>query len=390
MKSKILLVYSYSAKNAGDLAITLGALDTLYNENVEVSTISRYSEDDEQFKESKKYLSERYPRLTILPSPFGLNRETSKLGLIKQYLNGFLKILGIKSNKEFRNIIKSFDKVYFNGGNILRCSSITDFIRLIAFLNPLKIALNSNIPVTILPQSTYKINYFGRFLIRPIFRAAQKVYCREKMSFDTLIKYFPKAPLHLNTDMAFFINHKIKAKGENIKRIAITTRSQTIGDIDQLPKKKQQKIYDNLVELTIYFLRKNYNIVFVVQTKADHVFTQRVYSNFSKDKRVAFFENYNPVELIKFYSNCDMLIGMRLHSIILALTAGTPCVGFFEKSWGLKNQGIMEAYNQRFVYIDDSSLISLTDKHLSIKKRTATKDISDVILKYEKEIVYNL
>lgn len=354
MSNKALLIYSYSAKNAGDLAITLGALDLLsYNKN-EISTISRYSANDEQYKASSAYVKKRYQDLKIYPSPFELNRNTSKVGVLKQYLIGFLKILGVKTNTEFKKLIQGFDKVYFNGGNLLRCNSVTDFIRLVALIYPLKFAIKSNIPVVILPQSTAKINFWGRKLLKPVLNAAEKVYCREELTYKIFKQYFPKAPLQLNTDMAFYINHGVSKTQQESKKIAITTRSQTIGDINELSASKKQQIKQALHDVTNNLLDLGHQVVFVVQTKKDMAFTHEIFSDFNnQNNKVEFFENYDPIELIKFYSTCDLLIGMRLHSIILALASGTPCVGYFDRSWGLKNPGILKAYNQKFTYLDE-------------------------------------
>ena len=189
--NKVLLIYSYSAKNAGDLAITLGALDLLSGNKNAIATISRYSANDEQYHESAVYLKKRYPDLKIFPSPFELNRNTSKLGF-QQYLNGFLKILGFKNNSEFKALVKGFDKIYFNGGNLLRCGSVTDFIRLVAIIYPLKIAVEAKIPVVILPQSTAKINFWGQKLLKLVLNSAEKVYCHEELTFKALRNVFPK------------------------------------------------------------------------------------------------------------------------------------------------------------------------------------------------------
>ncbi len=386
--SRSLLIYSYAAKNAGDLAITLGALDVLSKTNYDVTTISRYSANDEQFKASSKYFKHRYPEVEILPSPYGLDRETSKFGLLKQYLVGFLKILGIKDNLEFKKIIRDSDIIYFNGGNLLRCDSITDFIRLVALIYPLKIALKAKIPIVILPQSTVSINYWGRKVLKPILNLCENAYCREELSFKILKKYFPQAPIRLNTDMAFYINHGILKSQTKTNRIAITTRSQTLGDLNELPFEKKEHIENQLKQVVSKLIRKGYHISFVVQTKKDLDFTKSIFNFFAKkNSNVSFFENYDPLELLKFYSSCDVLIGMRLHSIILALAVGTSCIGYFEKSWGLKNQGVMEAFNQNFSYIGESSekLSLIIEKQLKNNVRTNEKNIKDLIKQHQKE-----
>jgi len=390
---KIGLIYSYSAKNAGDLAITLGALDLLTTSHYNVTAISRYSPDDEEYKESLDYLKKRNPNVNIIPSPFILNRNTSKFSLFKQYLDGFFKITGLKSNKAFKNKIRSFDKVYFNGGNLLRCGSITDFIRLIALMYPLKIVINSKIPVIILPQSTAKINWLGRILLKPILNSSQQVFCREDMSYQTLKNYFPKAPIRLNTDLAFFIEHGISKNNFKTNKIAITTRSQVIGDLYELSDSKKQLIENQLINLTNEFLKNNYEICFVVQTKNDLAFTKKIYNNFTQNPKVSFYENYDPLELMKFYSTCDLLAGMRLHSVILALTVETPSIGYFEKSWGLKNPGILKEYKQNYKYLDDENinLLSLIKNQLTEDNLiTNRKIIKKQITKFKKELLHEI
>ena len=386
--STTLLVYSYSAKNAGDLAITLGALDLLSKTDHNITTISRYSANDVQFIESEQYLRQRYSEVEILPSPFGLNRESSKIGLLRQYLSGFLKILGIKGNQEFKRKISGFDRVYFNGGNLLRCDSLTDLVRLVALTYPLKIAIKAHIPVVILPQSTVRVNYFGRKVLKSVLNASKGVYCREELSFRELQNHFPKAPLRLTTDMAFFIDHSIPEKRTKTNRIAITARSQTIGDLNDLPMEKQDEIRKQLTQICQKLIRRGCQVIFVVQTKKDLDFTNSIYSLFNEEhQKVDLVENYDPIELLKFYSTCDLLIGMRLHSIILALAVGTSCIGFFEESWGVKNQGVIEAYGQDYTYIGDSAenLFLKIEKQLSLDVSLQEKRIKDLIKHYQQE-----
>jgi polysaccharide pyruvyl transferase WcaK-like protein len=386
---KILLVYGYSAKNAGDLAITIGTLDVLSNLDNEITVVSRYSENDKQYVESKKYLEERYRYIRIKPSPFELDRRVSKLKLFRQYIAGFLKIVGLKRDCFFRNKMSDFDKLYFNGGNLLRCSSITDFIRLIALMYPLKIAVKLNIPIIILPQSTTKINWIGKRILGSIVNNTERIYCREKLTYNVLKKYFKKSIIYLNTDLAFFINHnyyKIKSK---TKKIAITTRSQIIGDIRDLPEIKKSYIKEQLIKLINKLLDQHCHVCFVVQTQADYLFTRNIYDLFASSSDVNFFESYDPLKLIEYYSTCDILIGMRLHSIILALSAGTTCIGYFDKSWGLKGPGILTDYKQDYAFIgEEEKLLALVEKNLESDPCKNEKDILSKIEKFKSEMFF--
>lgn len=69
----ICLIYGYSARNAGDLAITLGAIDVLKSLGCQVKLFSRYKYQQNDYIESERYLRERYGNdLEIFESPFFL------------------------------------------------------------------------------------------------------------------------------------------------------------------------------------------------------------------------------------------------------------------------------------------------------------------------------
>ena len=57
---KSLLLYSYSAKNAGDMAITIGAFDYLSRKYDQCISISRYSKTQENYELSTDYINKRY------------------------------------------------------------------------------------------------------------------------------------------------------------------------------------------------------------------------------------------------------------------------------------------------------------------------------------------
>ena len=180
---KSLLIYSYSAKNAGDMAITVGALDHLTKIYKKCYSISRYSSKQENYKDSSKYLLERYSNLEMHPSPFHLDRTAGSINILKDYFIGFLKICFF-SNSIFSKQIEDVDHVYFNGGNLLRCNSISDLIRLFALLSPLKISIKKNKKIIILPHSTAETNLIGRFLMRKVLDKVNVIYAREELSYN--------------------------------------------------------------------------------------------------------------------------------------------------------------------------------------------------------------
>ena len=71
----------------------------------------------------------------------------------------------------------------------------------------------------------------------------------------------------------------------------------------------------------------------------------------------------------------DLLVGMRLHSLILALSKGIPCAGYFEKSWGLKNPGLLSMFGLPICFIGGIlemfiiDIFNLVENRLSWEKR---------------------
>lgn len=347
------LIYGYSAKNAGDFAITLGALDMLLNTGVNVKLFSRYCEKDKDFWTAKTCIEKRYGNtIEIYESPFCLDRSDHFLKTLKNYINGAFTIWGIKKNLKFNSNLLHSDFLIFNGGNLFRCNSFIDYARLQALLYPLQKAINNNIPFIVFPQSASKLNLAGQKLLFPILEKAKCIFIREKESYEYLSRFIPSTTLYQTIDLAFFINKINLTNITHKEKIAITLRFHTVGDISYLNKYSIDSIFKHMGYLVEYFKNK-YEIIIIIQSNKDEIkskeFAHRYGLNYIKSNDIE--------ELIAIYRNIKLLIGMRLHSIILALSVGTPCVGTFIKEWGLKNPGVMKYFNMPYKILDDGSSI---------------------------------
>lgn len=102
-----------------------------------------------------------------------------------------------------------------------------------------------------------------------------------------------------------------------------------MGDITHLPDSEIAYCLDELGKV-VDKLGVTHNVIVVVQTEKDYETSQA----FAIKHGVKLIKSHNVLELIEVYRNVDLLLGMRLHSIILALSVGTPCLGLFYKQWG--------------------------------------------------------
>lgn len=349
----ISLIYGYSSRNAGDFAITLGAIDVLLECGVNIKLFSRYCAQNKDFHDSKKLIKTRYRNaIHFYESPFCLDRTDSKLKTLINYADGALTILGLKRNKEFRKELLNSDVVIFNGGNLFRCHSFVDFTRLHALMYPLKLALNKK-PIIIFPQSASKLNKEGQKLLLPILQRAEMVYFREKESYSYIQKFISGQNFLQSIDLAFFIKKDGIVAAERFKnKIAITLRFHTVGDIQYLSSERILHIKTQIRKIVDTYRNGN-EFVIIVQTDKDEELSKDIAS----DLNIEIYKSNDPIELLSIYKSCSILIGMRLHSIILALSIGTPCFGLFFNEWGLKNPGLMQYFHMPYMILDNDKAV---------------------------------
>jgi len=345
------LIYGYSARNAGDFAITLGAIDTLLSLGVRVKLFSRYCSSSNDFHEAKASLTERYgSAVEIYECPFCLDRSDSIFKTIKNYLDGLLVVTGIKRKEQFRQQLLDCDLVIFNGGNLFRCSSFIDFARLAALVYPLNVAKAASKPYMIFPQSASTLNPLGKMLLKPVLRNAKTVMLREEKSYDYLHDFTPDTKFFQTIDLAFFIDKTNLPKTEKdlSGHVALTMRFHTVSDIAYLSDAERAKIFDVLGHV-VEEIKATRPVVIVVQSEKDEEMSRE----FATQHNVEVLKCRDVPTLISIYKQVDLLIGMRLHSMILALSVGTPCVGVFYKAWGLKNPGLMSLFDMPYYFLDE-------------------------------------
>lgn len=366
-KRKVFLAYGYSAKNAGDLAICVGAIDLLVGQGLSVTLLSKYDRSDTEYASSKAYYHSRYgDKVKVLEAPFTLNRKEAVLKKFAHNLQGLLVVSGWGNplSRLIEEEIKSSDLVIFNGGNLLRCSSIIDYVRLVALYYPIKLAKAAGKQYLIFPHSSAHINKLGKGIIGRMVRGAKAIFAREDISYKKLKNEFRLNNIHRSIDLAFFTEHQDVAatpKSTATKKVVgFTFRAHTVGDIEEFSEEEKGKIYHNILS-TVVGLGEQNRYIFVVQTLKDRDFTLEIKNKIEDEigAECEFFENYDPIQLIQFYRQIDLLIGMRLHSIILATSVGTPAYGIFYKEWGLKNPGLMEKLELPYVFMDDDVKVDI-------------------------------
>jgi polysaccharide pyruvyl transferase WcaK-like protein len=215
---------------------------------------------------------------------------------------------------------------------------------------PLNIARRHNKDIIVFPQSASTINRLGQRILSPILTKSALLMLREKDSFDYLSSLMPPKNFYQTIDLAFFID-KANLPSPLVKEqhsIGITLRFHTVGDISYLPEDLIKEYLSELGE-AVEELKNTHNVVIIVQCDKDYEKSM----SFAAKHQIQIKKTNNVLELLATYKKMDLLIGMRLHSIILALSVGTPCFGLFCKQWGLKNPGMMKTFDMPYRFCDD-------------------------------------
>lgn len=383
------LIWGYTHKNAGDLAMTLAAIDLLPSNNLKLKVFSLFHKKTNEFNLSKNYLLKRYPHhnLEVIGSPFYFNKEEKNpFKIIIQYFNIILILLNIIKIHYFRKKLLESQVIFFNGGNMFRCISLRDAFRMFCVFYPIKIGIKNSIPCVILPQSSASINKLGRTFLFSFLHKVNTIYLRERRSFEIFNHKYGLNNTKLGMDLAFFINKNgIKLSKSLINRhIAFTIRGRTIGD--NAPLSQDKLLYlENIIHCCIERLSKKNKITIVVQVPIDRDFSGKIKQRYNK--KIQLFEDTDPVSLLEFYSTVDLLIGMRLHSMILAMSVGTPCYGLFFKEWGNKVPGILEIFKMPYLELDNYPQINFEEFDKMIdSKMNINKVLLSSVEKYRNDL----
>lgn len=391
---KALIFYLWGRKNAGDMAISLGAASLLIENGYDVTFVSRFTMNQDDYFDSKDYIKTYFNDIKVEPGLFELDRNKSSIHMIRSYVGGIKKLISPVADKNLKMLIEDSDMILLNGGNLLRGKSIVDYARIFALFYPFKIASKYKRKMIILPQSTASSSKLGMKLLKKKLLNFNIVFIRESNSFEVLNKEIKDVNFVKTTDVAFYISDnpialaKYKEKYTEItpvnkKNIALILRSTTIGDLGEFDNDKKESMALNIINHIKEF-NESYNIFLVVQTLKDKKFTEYIANKIEEKNRPIIIEEYDTFVLREIYKNMEFVIAMRLHAAILSMTSRTPVIGYFDREWGFKNPGIMNDVGLPWTE-DGKKLIELSNKVITEKVKFVNL-INEFIIKEKSKI----
>jgi colanic acid/amylovoran biosynthesis protein len=362
----ITVVNCYHDSNKGSCAIAWGLLNRLKTiSNLKsITLISMFSNNSLYYKSSFRHLKNKFPECTFLSSPLLSWTDAKKLKKDKIYrplhilFNCFQLKISWKSYCKIQDhrqpaikAILQSDLVIDRGGPFFAASTFPINLSLYFYSWPFLLARKAGIPYGFSPESVGPFNNFvSKRFIKNLFNDAGLVTVRENISKSELINCgLSEMKIKTMLDNAFWVDPYCSDRVNNIlskynlkpkQFLAVTCRAwhkekqlrynkELAQTIDRLVPDVLSKVIlvphmydpDNLLEDDMGATLQLYNMI---KTKKVNIIT----------------DDLGPDEIAALFGKAGLLIGTRLHSLILALKVGTPIIPV--SYGGPKTKGIME------------------------------------------------
>nr|WP_106783680.1 polysaccharide pyruvyl transferase family protein [Lysinibacillus timonensis] len=304
---KLGIVGNYGNDNNGDEAILLSIIRQLQKAfEIQTNDITVFSNNPKQTAEIYGVTS--YPLY---------------------YKNGNAAKTFIKTYQLNKEIVKNLDFVVIGGGGILM-----DLYKREAPLygSYAMMAKNSKVPYVVYGCGAGPLNTgLGKWFIRYMAKHAKNISVRDPESKALLEQIGVKREVHVIGDPAFSLEVERKGYSELPIKIGVTavpyfnasywpTGDETKYNhyIEGMAKNLDRVLDENNAEVTFFATKypQDADVTKDIQSKMKH-----------QDKTSIIEENLKPEKLLDLSSTFDVLIGTRLHSLILATDAKTPVIG---------------------------------------------------------------
>lgn len=221
--------------------------------------------------------------------------------------------------------LKSSDLLLMGGGSLLQ--DATSPRSVMYYLSIVTMAKLLGKPVIFYAQGFGPITHpISKFLIRTVVNKVDIITVRDQGSADDMKKLGVTRPLHITADPAVTIRPEeidlnlsrkwIKENGK--KSVAISVRKW----------KNEENYKKSIARMADEMIQKGWNVYFLpMQFPADVSPSRDITEYMTESGAILLDEQMNFHEIISFIGHMDFILGMRLHSIIIAAVLGVPFVG---------------------------------------------------------------
>ncbi len=246
-------------------------------------------------------------------------------------------------------IFKRSDLLISGGGSLLQ--DITSRKSIIYYLTIISLAKMIKLPVFFCAQGVGPINYrFNQLLVKKILNKVDLITVRDQESSRLLQKLGVKEEIKITADLVFSLPPIPKKRAERLlkkegvdlshKLLAVSVRPWNNNEYLRVLSKLLDQLKEEL-ELDIVLIPLHY---------PDDLEVSKELESLMEREAIIIERNYNPKQILGMIGVVDMLIGVRLHSLIFAavtrrLLTGIsydPKIDSFLKQIGLEALGDIE------------------------------------------------
>jgi polysaccharide pyruvyl transferase WcaK-like protein len=284
------------------------------------------------------------------------------------------------NDREYFRTLRDSDVVVAKGGSYLHAlGGVRETVYLWRMLYPLRVS-HSYRRRTVLLGVSFGTSYslLTRAMIRRALRSCAMVCAREPISFALARSELRirGGELHLIPDLAFLIsNPRVEHRAADGLLIGVTVR------YNRFPTASPAVALDRYVHALIGVLRSlltrygQARVIFIPQVLEDIPLAKEIAAGLGSQDRVEVIDADLSLEaLLAVYGHLDLLVGARLHSVILSAVTGVPFVHVIverSKSQGTLEMLGMESAGVPYDGIDEHELMRVVENAIVNQHRVA-------------------
>lgn len=349
------LAYGYGWRNSGDLAINQGSIDYLNRlfPDVRPQVVSMFPASSGEFRETERRLAGGSRRYELIGGPIHYDPKTQSTlenafslagdGIRYVFDRANTQRLNQRLGSQMATTVRNSDFCFYNGGNLLHNNRSLPY--LLGVLYPLQVAQQHDVPYGVLPHTMFDLEGRYRDTILSLLEGSEFVWTRDSRSYEYLTTELSlSCPVRNGLDTAFFSADVSPADLEqptgeaDPTSVSVVPRFSTLGDTGTLENDEFESQFERFL---VALRERGYEVDVTVQTKVEEEWVDRNRAML-RDHDISVFESYDPDTLRAHYRETDLLVTMRLHAGIFALSVGTPSIGLYRDEWGPKTPGTWE------------------------------------------------
>jgi len=265
---------------------------------------------------------------------------------------------------EVRKVLRRSDLFISGGGSLIQ--DATSFRSLTYYLSTIRLARAFGCRVMVLGQGIGPLRRrASRYLSRLVLNQVHLITVRDTQSAELLAELgIRKPPIHVTADPAFTLtacqSHEAAAilsklglmRDEALIGVSLR-RWADVPDIEHIAARALQIIGDRLQAKIL---------MITMHTPNDLDLAKRIQQLSASSHIIIQPEPWTPTQLLGVMGRCELIIGMRLHALILAAIAGIPSVGL---SYDPKVENFLRASGQTSIKLSDLTPEYLVETFLS-------------------------